>query len=271
MSSTPLRNRPVQPSPRRRSAREAAFTLVELLVVIAIIALLMAVLLPALSQARARARRTVCLSNLRQLGLAIHTYADDNNGAVPRGPNQPLPYFSDQEWSEWATNQVWIGAYRTYNGLGAILSRDVREPRVLFCPADDTSDPVEELAKLERQPEEDAFCSYLYRQRDQTTRDDLSNLGENELGFPARALALDVNSLGPGVQYRTNHEARFVNVLYLEGHAFTYANRDNVFSLREEDYYGFPASIERRLNEIIVAADYAERDDPARTPPFPPP
>ena len=64
-------------------ARRHGFTLVELLVVIGIIALLISILLPSLSAAREQGNRTKCLSNLRQLGLAISMYANSEKGHYP--------------------------------------------------------------------------------------------------------------------------------------------------------------------------------------------
>ena len=59
------------------------FTLIELLVVIAIIAILAAMLLPSLNKAREKSKQIVCISNLKQIGMAFHLYANDFNGAYP--------------------------------------------------------------------------------------------------------------------------------------------------------------------------------------------
>jgi prepilin-type N-terminal cleavage/methylation domain-containing protein/prepilin-type processing-associated H-X9-DG protein len=72
--------------------RRSGFTLIELLVVIAIIAILAAILFPVFARARGKARQAACLSNLKQLGLAVDMYAQDYDEMLPAHNDNEPPY-----------------------------------------------------------------------------------------------------------------------------------------------------------------------------------
>jgi prepilin-type N-terminal cleavage/methylation domain-containing protein len=108
-------------------SRRSAFTLVELLVVIGIIALLISILLPTLSKAREAGERTVCLSNLRELGNAIRIYAAQNKDQIPIG------YMDQHQFSYFVNWRNQNGTKLSMMGLLAV-SRLTSNPKAFYCP-----------------------------------------------------------------------------------------------------------------------------------------
>ncbi len=112
---------------KTKSGTQRGFSLLELLLTVAIIAILAALLLPALTSAQGKARRTQCAANLKQLGVAFHSWAHDHNDKLP----MEVP-MSERGTLEFAQPGVSMVAFKHFQAL----SNELVETRLLVCPSD---------------------------------------------------------------------------------------------------------------------------------------
>jgi len=119
--------------------RPKAFTLIELLVVIAIIALLLAILMPTLGKVKQQARKLICSSNMRQMGIALGAYFVENRDHLP----DSSCYISDPD-------KYWINVLSDYLG----------EDLLFQCPSDRSKNFVDWNRPLDEQPPDARWSSF---------------------------------------------------------------------------------------------------------------
>jgi len=111
------------------------FTLIELLVVIAIIAILAAMLLPALAKAKAKALTANCISNERQIGIAMRMFVDDNDDHFPSNPDFYAGVLQLYGGTVGAAKDSMAGHLAPYMGLPEMDNIKERDNRYFICPA----------------------------------------------------------------------------------------------------------------------------------------
>jgi prepilin-type processing-associated H-X9-DG protein len=214
-----------------------------LLVVIGVIMILVAILLPALARARRQSNRTICAANLREIGNAIHVYADMQNGCIPFGPDAPSLIFSFYPSTGDVTSLITLFNQQPV-GLGLMLNDQLaNEKKILFCPDVDQDYWADQ--QLANVGVTQAQCDYYYRHASNgklyaapdTNHVKLGNLGLNSNGIPIRALAMDVNFLCDAslqvfqITTHTCHHNETVNILFSDGHVAAADNRNNDYTV----------------------------------------
>lgn len=197
----PGEKHPTHNTDRRLSG--TGFTLIELLVVIAIIAILAALLFPVFAQARAKARETTCLSNMRQAGMAFAMYTQDNDGLYPFAVDP-----ADRD-----TPQIWDGIPEfkaqipVLPWLHEVLQPYVKSKELFHCPSD-RGIVIEDFTGLELDALPTCYgkygTSYLYR-----TEIAARHAGDASFQNPAQ---LNVYMDGSGIWHGSGPDDRSIGI-----------------------------------------------------------
>ncbi len=124
-----------------KTVKKQGFTLIELLVVIAIIAILAAILFPVFARAREKARQSACLSNCKQLGLAVMQYVQDYDGSFPDHASLGVHVYTEGYLGGVHINdyaiRIWTDPTQTtVGGMAKVLGPYVKNQQMFVCPSD---------------------------------------------------------------------------------------------------------------------------------------
>lgn len=168
---------PRRPRHVSSTARRTGFTLIDVLVSLAVIGLLIGILLPSFAMVRESARRVMCASNLRQVGIGLHMYAQDSSELLPPSVFLPQSWrpgtsantvtqarpelmdtvrtsageFGDRPWGQW-------------DGLGLLFSSGhLTAPGVFYCPSHPGSHPLSRYEDVWKSERGEIISNYQFR------------------------------------------------------------------------------------------------------------
>ena len=232
----------------RRNQAKTAFTLIELLVVVAVVGILASILLPALGGAKEKGRAILCLSNLRQVGLALHLYAGDHDDELPfnMGADGIRRTVRDETYLNWVNNvMTWEldpdntnKFLLTAGGLGPYLQH---APSVFRCPTDWTVSRVQRNA------------GWDYRVRSISMNAMLGNAGE--------FLSGNVNTNNPGYQqfFRVSQVRKPEDIFaFVEEHPDSINDGYFINRFSTYEWNDLPASYHGRVGNFSFVDGHAE-------------
>ena len=202
----------------------SGFTLMELLVVITIIMLLAAILLPSLQRAREKARGAVCMSNLRQIGLAIIMYAQDWDGNAPPGTSQDGYKGGSDVITTYGPDGAGGGMKipRGKMNLGHLCWEYIPEgsAKVLFCPCRMKAFDVQAGGFCTALDEgSSAYVAYVYRAPDYLSSPPYTFRRAYYDVYRDRKLCIVSDIFAKGCQAEAH--GGYLNLLFLDGHIKT--------------------------------------------------
>jgi general secretion pathway protein G len=197
-----------------RGEGHAGFTLIEVLVVVAIIAVLASIIFPVFSSARAKARSTRCVANLKQIGLAVDMYATDHDELYPLAKD-PADEAYPEMWSAYPYWQAWIPYMPR---LHDALDPYVRNRELWHCPSDRGFTKLEDYnVPLDATPSSFAKFGTSYHYRTEVA---FSMTAVGNMSDPAKInLIFDAHGSWHGRSKKQSRKRW--NVLYADGHAKT--------------------------------------------------
>lgn len=221
--------------------RKTGFTLVELLVVISIIALLLSILIPSLQRAKEGSKRSVCANQLKQMGLAVHTYAGEQDYRLPNDL-----YFSGSNLRE--ENNIYVAYRHDSTGTHPVTGdpipfrlaclyekKFIENPEIFYCPSnrqelyqfENYNNPKPwgskgQVYNLDRSANDWIRVAYSYYATDTKTRKETENFPDGvDMEVPVeKTSSLTLLGLNPHIPYITDN-IRDISEAVIEGFGTT--------------------------------------------------